>query len=289
MITKVDWVSFSFPVGHGEAIAPHHLLETILGDFYDFAPTAFNEITKGYEWEQRKGRAPYSVGFIRSDNGCSLFAHPNLSHALVELTGRGCESAATLGTLNLILGETASRLTRIDIASDMLTETSPLTFAPLRDAKRFKSHSEFVSESGTTCYVGSRTSDRYARVYRYNAPHERAHLLRCEHVLKAEQARSTALAVIHDGLQAVAKTLGEAFGWSHTDWEPDSDASAEIPVWRPERKEGKTLFWLNDTVAKTLIRLHKEGVLDATQWLRHNVLSQLDLDDDNLSAMYTNS
>lgn len=278
MITKLDWISFSFPVGEGDPIAPHRILEAVLGGLYDFSPFTFKEISEGHTFEQRAGRAPYSIGFIRSDNGCTVFAHPNLPHALVEITGRGCEAIAARGTTDIVLAEVAPRITRLDIACDMLCDTAPVDFAELRDQKRFKSHSEFVSESGATAYVGSRTSNRYARVYRYNPPHERAHLLRAEHVVKAEDAKSTALAIVHDGLSAVAKALGSAFGWKHEQWKPDDVNDAEIPVWRPERREGTTLFWLNSQVASTLVRLHKAGVLDATAWLRDNVLSQLDID-----------
>lgn len=274
-ITKIDWLSFSFKVGQGDPILPHRLLEQVLGDFYEFAPTAYIEITKGYEWEQRAGRAPYSLGFARSDGGCYLFAHPNLPHALIELTGRGCGSSSSRGTLNLILGEVASRISRLDVACDMLCSTDPIDFAAARSEGRFKAHSEMVSSSGTTAYVGSKTSDKYARVYRYNEPHERAHLLRCEYVLKAETARSAALAVIHDGIDAVAKALGSDFGWQHEDWQPNSQKAAEMPVWRPERREGKTVYWLNTQVAETLVRLHRAGVLDATEWLHDNVLNRL--------------
>lgn len=46
---------------------------------------------------------------------------------------------------------------------------------------------------------------------------------------------------------------------------------AEIKAWRPDRAEGKTLFWLADTVAPLLARLQKEGVLDVQTWIDETV------------------
>lgn len=280
MITKIDWLSFTLSIGQGEPIPFYRLQQNVLETLYDFSPVVFSALTDGFTWEQRSGRAPYSVGWSRSDAGCYIFAHPNIPHFLIELTGGGCDALSTTRHSLDFLGAVAQRLTRIDIASDMLCETRPLEFTQQRAVGRFKSHSEFISETGETNYVGSRTSNRYARVYRYNAPHERAHLLRAEHVLKAQDAQNVAHSILSDGLPAVTVALGKAFGWEHVDWTPKDVKEAEIAVWRPERHAGKTLFWLNSAVAPAMIKLCREQKLDATQWLRDNVLSKLDLPDD---------
>lgn len=279
MITKIDWLSFTLSIGQGEPIAAHRMVENIATTVYDFSPVVFAGIFGDYKYEQRKGRAPYSIGYSRSDAGCYIFCHPVLPHFLIELTGQGCSSLARNCDPLEFLGAVQSRLTRIDIASDMLCDTNPIVFAEARNLGRFKSHSEFVSETGTTAYVGSRTSNRYARVYRYNLPHERAHLLRAEHVLKAEDAKATALSILADGLPAVTVALGQAFGWSHVDWTPNNVEAAEIAVWRPERHSGKTMFWLNSAVAPALIRLAKDTGFDVQAWLEQEVLTKLKSDD----------
>lgn len=275
MITKIDWLSFTLPIGQGEPLAPHRMVQYISEALYDFSPVVFEGIFGDYSYEQRKGRPPYSIGYARSDAGCYIFCHPLLPHFLIELTGQGCDALSTrVNPLEFLRG-VSSRLTRIDVASDMLCDTDPLAFAALRNEGRFKSHSEFVSETGITAYVGSRTSNRYARVYRYNPPHERAHLLRAEHVLKAEDAKATALSILESGLPAVTVALGNAFGWTHASWTPQAVERAEIAVWRPERHSGKTMYWLNAAVAPALVKLCRESGFDAEAWLRDNVLTKL--------------
>jgi len=275
LITKIDWLSFTLPIGEGEPIAPRRMVENIATTVYDFSPVVFAGIFGDHKYEQRKGRAPYSIGYGRSDAGCYIFCHPVLPHFLIELTGQGCSALSNDCDPLEFLRAVAPRLTRIDIASDMLCNTNPLEFAALRNDGRFKSHSEFVSESGTTAYVGSRTSNRYARVYRYNPPHERAHLLRAEHVLKAEDAKATAHQILSAGLPAVTVALGEAFGWTHADWTPKDVQAAELKAWRPERHAGKTLFWLNCAVAPALVRLARETGFDVQEWLKAEVLTKL--------------
>jgi len=275
MITRIDWLSFSlmtddFTTYHWQDW-PHFLAQVIIRHMGTHASLLrFDDV-----WEVGKGRAPYSHSMRRQDGGVVIFFHPTLPHILVEVTGRACEEMHHNDTLEIFLESVSDRLTRLDIASDMLCDVNPLAFVSQREEGRFRSHSEFVSESGTTAYVGSRTSDRYARVYRYNPPHERSHMLRCEFVVKGENARRAAAAVLADGVDAVARTFGDAFGWLHEAWQPDAQNAAEITMWRPERREGKTLFWLAQTIAPLILRLHDEGTIDAEQWWRDHILPGL--------------
>lgn len=271
MITRVDWISFSILVAP-QPDAEHFDMSAQCLDALEHMHNSFPDwLQIDQSWTFEKGRAPYAICFRRADNGVSIYAHRNLSHALVEISGRGCDQLHSQSLISHVLQFASDRLTRVDLACDMHCDTRPLEFIAQRDAGRFKSHSEVVSPSGETCYIGSKTSDRYARVYRYNEPHERAHLLRCEFVVKAENAKNLAAAIVNDGESACAITLGNAFGWMHDAWVFEDETPAEIAVWRPERREGKTLFWLADTIAPLLARLHNEGVLDLGLWLTEHV------------------
>lgn len=274
MLIKVDWISFSLPVLFSEG-------ETELEALYAAAQALMDIDERLPDWlginaklTPSNGRAPYKTGWRIPGHGVTLFTHPNLNHALIEVSGAGCDFLAANEVINQVLWLVRKRVTRIDIACDMVTDTRPLAFVADREPGRFKAHSEVVSESGETAYIGARSSDRYARVYRYNAPHERSHLLRCEYVVKAENAKLLVEPIVRDGLQSVAAALGDAYGWQHEDWNVEANA-AELQVYRPDRREGKTLFWLADTVAPLLRRLHAEGVIDVEAWFQENVSSQL--------------
>lgn len=279
MHIKIDWLSLTGKRSVGEGDTERHALGQALEYLQELSPVVNETLSGEGGWQWDKGRTPYSASYRRGDNGVSIFVHPRLDHFLVEITGKGCETLASSSSAYEFLKAVQPRLTRLDLACDMLTDTDPLIFTQQRDATRFRSHSEFVSESGTTAYIGSRTSNRYCRVYRYNSPHERAHLLRCEYVVKAEDAKLTALAILDTDHYSVANTLGEQYGWRHPDWKVDEPGVVELKSYRPERREGKTLFWLADTVAPLLVRLAKEGTLDANLWFQENVLKYLPSDD----------
>lgn len=280
MLIKVDWISFSVPV---EVIEGADEIDA----FYETAhairhlhPDLPELMALDAAWEAGNGRAPYRTSWKHPEGGITIFTHPAIPHALVEVSGRGCDQLQARQSLEATLSAVRSRCTRLDIACDMLTDVRPLDFAEQRDVKRWKAQSHVLSESGETYYVGARSSDRYARVYRYNAPHERAHLLRCEFCVKAQNAKLTIDAILATGLQGVAVALGDAFGWGHAAWAVEGATAAELAVYRPDRREGKTLYWLADTVAPLLARLHKEGVIDATKWLHENVIPRIIEDSD---------
>jgi DNA relaxase NicK len=157
----------------------------------------------------------------------------------------------------------------------MLTDCAPDEFCALRDGKRFKSFGEIKSETGHTVYIGSRSSDRYARVYRYTEPHPRAHLLRSEFVLKGEQAKLAARELLAVGVDLYAARLGNSFGWKHKVWLPNEWSVEEAKAWRPDREAGNTVRWLYSQVAPALIKLHREGQLDAQIWFAEAVLNSI--------------
>lgn len=239
-------------------------------------PRSFRMIAAGHDFVPRQGRAPYNASMQRSDNGVMIFANQRIDNALVELGGIGCDALGGVENELLLVQEVADRLTRIDIAVDILTEVRPDEFALQRDEGRFKAWSESVSSTGHTVYVGSRHSDRYARVYRYNPPHPRAAFLRVEMVLKAEQAREGARRLADIGLPAVVAQLGNTFGWSHSCWTPSEDTAETLAAWRPERRSGRTVSWLYSQVLPAMQRLHREGVIDLREVWHNDILPELD-------------
>lgn len=274
MIYKVDWISFSIPV---EAVEDGNEKEAFyraaasIVDLHEDLPTL---MALDASWEPGNGRAPYRTRWQRELPGVTIYTHPALTHALVEVSGSGCDELAARGAMAGVLDAVQSRITRLDIACDILTEVRPLDFVDGRSTGRFKAQSHVLSESGETFYVGARSSARYARVYRYNPPHERSHFLRVEYVVKQQDAKNVVDAIQTEGLASVVASLGQTFGWQHPTWDV-RDNPAEIAVYRPDRREGKTLFWLADTVGPCLARLHREGIIDIEQWVRENVIPHL--------------
>lgn len=278
MHTKIDWLSFTFKVDN-TGCENDKLMAQRAWDALEYElGSLLHLFSGGGEFKPEKGRKPYSISYRTQDGGIAVFFNHKLDHMLVEISGKGCERVFSNEQGQSLLRIVGKRTTRIDIACDMVCETNPLDFVKSRSEGRFKSHSEFVSESGTTAYVGSKSSNRYARVYRYNQPHPRAHLLRAEHVFRGDDAKIVVTQVLNVGLHAISAWCGELFGWLHPSWEIKEASELEIKAHRPERGDAKTVFWLYETVAPVIIRLHKEGILDFADFFREAIAPNLFID-----------
>lgn len=276
MFASIDWLSFGFAL-EASQMTFGWKMEGRVGDAMSAQfPLAYDRLLSGQQFVPRTARAPYNHALLREDHGLTIFAHQMLEHGLVEVGGIGMDTLGGIDAEIELALSVASRLTRIDIACDIFCDVQPDAFCALREAGRFKSWGEQKSESGHTIYVGSRTSDRYARVYRYYEPHPRHQFLRVEHVLKAEQAKAAMATIAQVGLPAFVAMLGNTFGWTHEVWQADSETDEAVKAWRPERRAGKTVAWLHSQVLPAIIKLHREGTIDARQLFADHILPELD-------------
>jgi len=216
----------------------------------------------GGAWaHEKRSRAPYKDTWMDAEAGISVYASPNLTHATIEISGSGCEKLIESGNIGAILGSCYERVTRIDVATDIETSTTPSEFVFFLTHERMRASGYQKSETGETCYIGSKKSDRYARVYRYYAPHPRSHLLRIEHVFRREYAKSVAKAVLDTSAEGVAEAAGKAFGWGHVDWQPGAAQHADISIVAAERGQSSTVTWLVRSVAPAIKRLIADGTI----------------------------
>jgi len=280
MRSHIDWLTFT--------IAPRYGTFNTEGmDINDEYAEAINQgwiatfdadtlaMAFGGDWQkQEKSRAPYTDAWAQKGKGITLYAGISLNHFCVEISGQGCEILIQKGLMERVVLQTQRRITRIDIACDIETVISPSEFVEQVKHKRMRSSGYQKSASGETCYVGSRTSDRFARVYRYNEPHPRAHLLRVEHVFHKEYAKRVAYEILAAGIDTVATAAGEAFGWSHDVWNPNIGGVANLSIVSAERNAGKTVFWLVHSVAPAFKRLCEDGtILDPQAFIERFFLS----------------
>lgn len=269
MRTHIDWLTFTITPQYSEGSQEGYTNAVIEG-LNDLFGVKLADSAFGGNWSvKERSRAPYTDAWQLGECGITLFASPNLTHACVEISGAGCEYLIEHNLLNELLTKCSDRVTRIDIATDIETNVNPTEFVSITNHERMRSNGYQTSESGETCYVGSKTSDRYARVYRYFAPHPRSHLLRIEHVFRRKYAKSVSRACVNTGTQEVAKAAGKVFGWSHPEWQPSVSTSADISIIRENRQMGGTIHWLITACAPAFKRLCDEGTIrDPEKFLR---------------------
>jgi len=281
MRTHIDWLTFTMAPRYGTYDNEGMSVGEDYAAAIEAAWTATFDVETlasafGGEWEKlEKSRAPYTDAWALVEAGVTLFAGIHLNHCCVEISGKGCEKLIEKNLLEKCLLAAAARITRIDIACDIETAIHPSEFVGQVSHKRMRSSGSQKSASGETEYVGSRTSDRFARVYRYNPPHPRSHLLRIEHVFHKAYAKKVASEIIHAGVESVAAAAGVAFGWQHSVWTPGADDSADLSIAYVERSMGGTVFWLVNSVAPAFKRLCDNGTIDNPEaFLKQFFLSQ---------------
>lgn len=277
MHIKIDWLSFTIPVrlgvenGQGFAV-------NVENAFFDTFGKDITDQCFGGKWQERPhGRAPYSNSYDVLSSDAVAFINPRVENCLVEYSGKGCDKLRELGALETILETVKNRVTRLDLACDIETDVDPVDFAPKGQYATSATYSDMVSKTGKTVYVGSQASERYTRVYRYNAPHPRSKLLRVEFVFRRKVARAVAQKILDGNEAQVAAWAGDKANFHHASWLP-SDAKADITAFpRPEREAGKTVFWLIKSVSPAFVRLVREGVIaDPEQFLQQFFLSPLE-------------
>jgi len=264
MTAHIDWLTI---VGHRRTVDADWTLGAAYNDavdtLVDCMPTFMEVFGSPLRYQIVKPRAPYSYARRSDDCTRTLYVHPLAAHFTFEVSGSFCSRNAE--HMPAILRAFGGMLSRIDLAVDMDCAVTPLEFEAAIVGGASQTRSQFVSTTGQTVYRGSRTSERFARIYRYNPPHPRSHLLRAEFQLKGGYANALAKEASEGtSLDSLAAGLGQVFGFQHSVW-----SMAKNPVQlavSSHAHSGATVYWLTATVAPLLRRLQTEGKLDTVRW-----------------------
>jgi len=269
MRTHIDWLTFTIPMVYDTKGDESYAAAIRNGFLYLFAKDLVADVFGGAWAVGERSRAPYTDVWVDRESGISLYGSPSLTHATVEISGSGCEQLILDNKLESVLEGCMERITRIDMACDIETDVMPLTFTSVLSHERMRSSGYVYSDTGVTAYVGSKQSERFARVYRYFEPHPRSHLLRVEHVFRREHAKLVARSIVEYGLRDVSASVGKIFGWAHPIWDVDQTTEVDLSITSPEKNAGKTVSWLVRSVAPAIQRLIADGTIrDPEQFFR---------------------
>lgn len=219
-------------------------------------------------WEAENAKGFYTTRLRHSPSNVALSYGTVNSHIFVEFAGQACANLDSVELLNTIIERTHLRATRIDFAVDIKTDIAPKVFIEARSNKSFKSSGNKYSPSGETEYLGGRSSERMARVYRYHAPHPRHEYLRIETEYKGEAAKVAAKHLAETNVQQACLDAHHPFGWTHNVWNAGELTSTRIPYRAYRPNNASTLVWLYGTVVTSLRKATQEGILDIEEWLK---------------------
>lgn len=259
----IDWYTYTIPVSRADQFETNR----------SWMNAAFAAIPKYIDttnavWGSAK-RAGVTTG-INIGNHTYIWLH-HQGTLTIEHTGKGCHLLEMSELLYDVIDLTHDRATRIDIAIDLHDSTytlSPEDIAKTCTNERIKARGFQSSDTGTTVYLGSQKSDRFARVYRYNKPHPRADAVRVEYVMKKTFAKEIARLIAEgETPEDIADRQHSVYGWTHERMLPDSVKDA-VKVQRESRSVSKTVMWLYSTVAPSLARLIASGDIDLDDFLK---------------------
>jgi len=249
----VDWLSFTIEIEPTEY--EQALLDRAIASLKGSAPR-FTELMLSLERKPAPSRRPYSVVWSYED--IRLFTGVKISHALIEVSGKGCQTLREMGLLDTLIAQVKARATRVDVAVDIL-DVSPDDIVNSGYSGRFRTHSRIESDTGVTHYVGSPKSERYARVYRYAAPHPRSRLCRIEIVHKKRYAKIMAAAIAEHGLSDAGLSALSSYQFQHKAVPiSENDVLATVAIVKGSQQ---TLRWLLVQVAPAFKRLVKDGTI----------------------------
>jgi DNA relaxase NicK len=263
----IDWFSFTFPVRAADENGEEISIEAVLMAFYEHTNHAFLGVVTPTRWHRIK-----EVGFYRNRIQCpktkmTISWSGGNNYALCELSGTSCGLVRDKIPVSQLAKSAMGRATRIDLAVDIDCAISPVDFVGARGETPHKTTGSFVSETGITCYLGSRAGSRMARVYRYSPPHPRSHLLRIEVENKGDGAKAVCALLEDTDLRIVTMSANLPFAWLHEVWQPDLAAAQKIPARSYKLKDAGTLKWLNETVAPAIKKADTEGIINLHDWL----------------------
>lgn len=180
----------------------------------------------------------------------------------VELSGKACQLLRERGVLSEILSDNAGRVTRLDLARDHRTDAGAIVIGRTYTNVKITSYSEVKSKSGETFYLGSRSGERYVRVYEYYKPHKRAGFVRTEYVLRKRYAQTAAMAIARGGQEALnglINNLVGVYGFTHEDVQPLSESYAALKPPSVDRKTRKIAMWIATQVAPAVAKAIVSG------------------------------
>lgn len=274
VVKGIDWLSFSIAtvrapggVGERQMAEVHYILDDLMSGIWE--PIASRHVWEGYEvggfykYAMKDLNTPITVRWGSRDG-----------HIHVDVTGQACADIRAVNAIEKLAEVVGTRASRVDLAVDLETEDEVLFFIDNGYNPVFKSHGFIQSATGDTYYIGSRKSERMARVYRYHAPHPRHKSLRVEVELKGKAAKrlleffSQKTDLTESDLVDLAL---EPFEFKSPLLYGQMPLDLSLPRASARLGDGGGIRWVMKQVVPALVNMHNAGTLDL-EWLWDTVV-----------------
>jgi len=236
----------------------------MLGEFPQFCRAAAKDAH-----QDLGGKNGFTMRRFYPLHGWTLFAGAWHGRILIQLPGEAChalrqepDGAGGSKSLNLLLMKEQFRITKLDLCTNWRTTKSVDEIAGSFSKKDMKDYPRIPSETGLSQYIGSRTSDKFAIVYVWFAPHPRHEWVRIEFKTKAETAEVLRRNILKEGLLPPFKRM--LFDWGFSDETMINSMSIGPEGERvayQQRAKGGSLAWLYGTCIVSLKKAIDRGLI----------------------------
>jgi DNA relaxase NicK len=268
---KVDWFAFTVPLVSGTKDQSPDTVQHMRNAVNLASSGLFSPFYVVCEWELRNVAGFYAVTLIDQNSGFRMSWGDVNKHVYVELPGKACTAFSQVSDLPGLISVQQSRCSRIDLAGDWLTDVEPRGIIGNAYESGRRAFSQIRSHEGLTVYVGSRKSERFMRVYRYAAPHPRHEFLRIEHEYKGATAKTACATYLGEGCAAAFSLACNSYNWDDSRVKEFSFTEGKISSTRTRTDKAATLLWLMESVAPSLAKAAKEGVIDLDEFIESEV------------------
>lgn len=269
---KIDWLSFTIPLPtpqySGTDAAWEHVHELIRLNIGD----VWSPIFDCGDWQVQQGRGVYQAARVDAKTEVRLSIGDVNADVYVECSGVACERVRSAGCFYDIFQCKEVRFSRIDLACDFDTNIDVEDIIRKGYKKSIKSRADYRTVQGDTTYIGSRKSERMLRVYRYHKPHPRSHLLRFEVEIKGDSAKQLAPQITESSCAEVCFSALKAFELRHELVANALATASPLKARQYDKAKKGRMRWLMTQVLPAIVKAHKEGDIDVSEWFETFVL-----------------
>jgi DNA relaxase NicK len=253
--TLIDWLTVSFP--------PDEVVE-IYGDKTDdpvFGPRIASSLSGSRgRFVARGGMHGYAVAYEQIDGVVVAWNRPMQANGLyISYPGKALEHADWLALIDRLLS-LGAKVSRLDLASDLVGKHINLEewYQKVRNGDAVtnaRRHRLVQSESGSTLYIGSRSSERFLRIYD-KAGQEGVDMdwFRAELELKGGAAKGVARYLQQKrSLEEVPAIINAFFRLRCSDWNDWMETDHAAVIYSTKTRSN-TADWLLNSVAPALAR-----------------------------------
>jgi len=263
---KVDFYTATTRARAGKGATTEHAERTFVQDIGNLWGGVFSHVSSFDDFTAGDHQPRYVLSLKDRLTGVQFGVGGTTETIRLDASGTVCDRLRGMvyadgsNALERVIKSGNQNATRLDLCADFNHPIPPYFIYEKSGTPRIKAGTMEYSETGWTYYVGSRGSDRFAKIYLYDEPHPRCNATRCEFQFRdtyANAARDEIEAGVT--LETLYKRACNTFGISILQEMLETGDYGKFTASRAKTPDPDTLRWAWNTAFPALVRLVRDG------------------------------